>query len=907
MGQQIHGHNMNLRPSQLPQNFANPQMQNAMQTMNMQNQQQSQQSVNQHPQNLGNMMMAGSQPQMQHGVQVQNLNPNVPRQMGTGLTMEEMQQVQLIAQQLRTRATPEDLEQVKANIQSAPLEQKQKWQQQGMDPIMVYYRQHALRLFWNKKKEVAMQQQQLRQRQQQQQHHQQQVQATVNLGMTTGPQQGLSMPQNAPGNALQQFAAVSAGQGYNSTFSGTMQNFGNILGLQQDALRSQERGQVVVPVSGNPSNPQQPPQGLMQATMQQNSMSQPNPPRTNFTAQQLMAAQEKMQQDARLQTHARNGGALQGQIPPEHNLQGQAGGLNSSMGQIMSQQSPAMPNLNRPLGPSMPMTQHQGPIQNRPQVPPSQLAPNNAMTGNPHSQQLQAFLATLPLDMQQKYQSMSQEQKMGIFQSYMKQSRTRQPQIPQNQIGRQIPVHTPGPVTQNFNTFNPSVSQPQDGSQGTQGRGFEPHPQPQVPQQPLPARNPQNPPILNTQQVAFMDAQPFPPNMINAQDMHRLPPQGVRLWRELKSWVQQNMPEEILTKLKNLQALHFQDYARKSQQQRQAGNALGQPVHLQQTGPAPQAQMLQARGILPPTQMGMGVPMPLGMPVNPPPSAAQLQQIRAQYPETRQLSDENIRAYFIKSKMAEQYKMQQAQNAQRAQFQQHQKQNFASSGQNVQGQSQKPPTPGQQPAAHPGTPLKVQDTPLSHTPHTPVRVLTQNQLSQKGLKRSNDDTVSEGPNSKPGQPQLQQRKVDPPRKQAASSQKPQGLPQAQQQQQQQQSSQYEAELRNQAARTDPMQQGSQKAQTGTVSSAPHPMTEQQKAALMEKYNEIERGVSRLYHQTPHQEVQMDPVVKSQMVAALEKHKVNLKKAHQATMQYFFVTRDQKRTEELIRLVSYSGF
>ena len=737
MQQQMRNANIQIsRSAHFPQSLQTEQGNGSLQASPMPKQQQPFEQLQQQQFLPGNGLV-NAQLSMQQFQQNPNLSQNLGRQMlphaaQVTFSPQENQQINMMAQQVRQKATPQDIENIRQKLNNAPPNQKLAWQQQNIDPMAWYFRKLAHSNFMQlKQRQIAAQQP---------------VQISTADGMSMAPQQSLSMPQTSSSIANQQFGAAPAPQGFDPAYGGNFQQFGSqILGLQQQGLRSQEEGQVVVPASGTQKPPQQQHQqtAAMQAMPQHPSMSQPNPPRSIPNHPQFLLQQEKMQQVARMQAQAQiqNAGGMQIQLSPHNTLQGQAGGLNGHMSQAVSQQSPAMPTLNRPLGPNMQQPPNHGTPPQRQQNNSSQgqsqdsgmlnqlgqqmqQAPglvnpmnNSVMMGDQQRPQQMPFMnvQNMPPEMKAKLLSLPPEQQRPFMINLQKQigERHRQqalssksmssaPSAPardlridhQAQLNGQRTVQRgqdPATLSQNTSNGPPNVSQPQDMSSITaSGQQVIPVPTPgagQTFQQPKQQANQlrlsqsQSAP-LTEEQTRKMDEQPFPPTMLASQVMHSLFPQGLRLWGELKEWVKENvnnMPADMSDKLKGLQRLHFQNlvakqamHHRQQQRLRQQANNESQQTSApsQQSGPAPPAQMVPPPNSQTPmpNMNPTSIPLPRSMPQTPVHSP---EEIRIQYPHFKDWSDERIKDFMLTKKrqlMEQQSAQRQNSTLQQAQY-----------------------------------------------------------------------------------------------------------------------------------------------------------------------------------------------------------------------------------------------
>ncbi len=194
-------------------------------------------------------------------------------------------------------------------------------------------------------------------------------QAQNNQNMQPGMIQQMQMPGNMQPNmgVPQGHPGMVGAQDMNPNFLGNMDH---IRGQQQDGLRSQEAGQLVVPASsGVPArmNPQFPnmlqQQGANRGPMMNPGLAAQQQQQWN-NAQQ--AQHEKMQSvhlqaQAQAQVQAQAQARLNAQARAAQQISMVGGGVNPQ--QIPMSQSPAMPMLNRPMNQ---ISQPQGTPQPRP-------------------------------------------------------------------------------------------------------------------------------------------------------------------------------------------------------------------------------------------------------------------------------------------------------------------------------------------------------------------------------------------------------------------------------------------------------------------------------------------------------------------------------------------------------------
>lgn len=944
-----------------------PQFQGSMQTSRMPMQQQQY--------NTADGLNLAQAP-IQQMPQLQNIPQNTPRQVPqnagqVNITAQENQQINLMAQQLRVSTSPQELEGIKERIRNAAPNQKMLWEQQRIDPMALWFRRSAATKFMNQKARGVL--------------AQQQVQPNIPDGLPVTPQQPHASISNTSNPANQQFGSTPGTQAFDPVFGGNMQQFGSqILGLQQQGLRSQEEGQVVVPASGAPTAPpQHQQQGVGQAITQHPSMNQPNTSRSNANHPQFLLQQEKMQQVARMQAQAQiqNAGGVQLQ-PSQHNiLQGQAGGLN--MSQMIPQQSPAMPNLNRPIGPSMQQQQQQN--YGTPQARQHSSVPQNQTTdGAPQNQRMQQVqgannglsapqigneqwknlqlpdMRQFPVSVQQKLASLPPEQQKPFLLNLQRARMTNMARAKalnglssgQEYIGdHQPPSNGQRPVqrnqghpsdVQNPGAFLPTAIPLQDaslmakpGQQPASAQGLEQRPLQQPQQLNQPRMSQAAASHMSEEQVQRMDLQPYPPNILTNQVEDSLPPQGVRLWGDLKAWVAQNidsMPPGILDKLKNLQGLHFQNLVTRQSVTVQAQKArlLGQNLvpqtstPFQQPGPAPPAQMVPTRSNQPLTH---ATTMPRTLSESQPPSAEQILNLRNRFPQMKDWPENRIgevmlqrkRVYMEQLAQHQATNTQQAQyeNLQRAQNQQPQRQVFMPNMQSEQGHSQQATIQAQQaipnstkaPALLNGLSAvrnnsQAQQARGAARPANPPQPLP----SQKGTKRTNEDDVIEVPN--PNIALQQHRRLQQSGKQGTSAQNTNASqarreqpPATVQHQQLQQPSQYELELRKQAAQTTAVSQQQQLGLRPNVvpDHAPQSGEEHEKMKQNIKFKQILNEVAQ---SLPHRKsILVDPPTRERMVQLLKENVEVIKRVQSIEQVFYGLTRNEEMTKDLIRTVS----
>ncbi|OKL60313.1 hypothetical protein UA08_04131 [Talaromyces atroroseus] len=435
-------------------------------------------------------------------------------------------------------------------------------------------------------------------------------------------------------------------------------NVENIQGQQADGLRSQEAGQLVVPAS-NASMSSQPsfanPSGLFQpGALPQNTQTNLNRP---VNPQQLLAQQQQQLQNAQnAQTsqfqapgQVQNPAQAQARAQAAHNakmaMSTQAGGQNASqLNQNMPHQSPAMPMLNRPVGPNM--SPAQAAAQGR---PPSR---QPGMNGQQQQTMRPQIPPNLPPAMQERLSQMTPDQ-MNAFLLAQRRMMSNNPAARMN--GQSLPMQTnlsqPSQGGGQFNDPNMRTSMalqqsldgiaggPQNNPmfQGQQQLSLQQQQLLRQQQQLMRSQNQNS--DLSLDQIRDMDRMPFPPAMINSSIIPTVP-KGISNWGQLKGWVVQN-PQILgsvdFAKLLDLQRLH---YTHTTPQQREAARLNEQAAQANWAG-NPQPFM---SGQNAPT----GRPQPL-MPPGPPVTATDILNARQRVgSQSQNWTDEQVKALIIK-------------------------------------------------------------------------------------------------------------------------------------------------------------------------------------------------------------------------------------------------------------------
>ena len=640
--------------------------------------------------------------------------------------------------QIIAQTTPKDrLEQIQNQVQAVAPNYRQNPAMQNVDPLTYYFRNHATHRYIAQKAHLANQRNQV----------------TGAPGMGLMPQQLRSTPQDEAPQA-----AGAPPPNFDSS---------RILVQQQNALRSQEAGQMVVPASNSQAMIDQP-INVRGTAQQPNGQGNGGRPMQNPT--QPFYPQPNTQQ-VHMQPQSGNYGNIPNQSP-QLNLQGQPHGLGT--------------NLNRAFG--SPNMQAQAPASvwgpQRPQPPQQkdqhQMKPQQPMqpSGQPEcpnagQQRPRPLLLNMPPEMQQRLASMPEEQRNNVLAQL--QERQRLGMLRRQQTMRDT-ASKPGP---NVMGTQPGQQPPAMVQQLESVQHNVPLQRPQQQQHPnmnlLDQHRVANI-ALTDEQVRQMDRQNFPLAIFSGA-LSTIP-KDIKTWGQLKHWVAQNqstLPSGILAKLRGLQGLHYENisnFQRGRMRQGQAGPqgqvGPGRMGQVQGQG-NPQSQAPQAQMIAPPNNaaplVGFNTPHmqnPTGAPTLPQPTPQEIQASRAGLPDRlKALTDEQIRVQILKQRQHELLKIAQGHPGMAPQQQAHISQ--------LQMVQQPPAQPTQfqtavnqkpQPAPSQAMTSRQQPQPsprLSATPKPsaakqpqPTRAAStaskQGQPNQKGIKRNSNDDVVEVPN-----------------------------------------------------------------------------------------------------------------------------------------------------------------
>ena len=828
--------------------------------------------------------------QSQHQPQQPQNIPGRPQNGQGGLSQQEMSLVMDLAKQMMGSASEQEKANLRANLQ-AKMDPPtfQRYQQQGIDPAFLFYRNQAVQKL-RMEKQQRMAQSQLGMSQQQQ---------SQTIPTTAPPMQQQRSMNPSPLNGQTQ---PPTSMGGNADLGAFMGNVGNLIDQQQQGVMAQEAGQMVVPVSGAQRNPTPQP-GVMPGQQMTANDQRPGPnpnARVQQQQQQFINAQQaqqaqaqRMQFAAQQQSQAAARASAQ-QKAQQIALQGQPGGMGN--GPMPPQQSPAMRTLNTPLQPPAhpdmgqlnPNAQFGQPIDPR----------SNQRQSGPGNAALAAMFNAIPQDQQQRLQALPPDKLNEVVSKWHQQrmatSQAGRPPMPmqdnsQMRPGQQIPQpgqFNPQNAANQFAMANPGQRPPSSAMTPQQQMVLQQQMIRLQQQNPLQQRTGPGGVLPNEQRIMMqMDSVDFPPLVYTHAQMPRGIPPDVKKWGPLKQWAQNNpiVSPDTLEHIKNFQRMHYQQMVRAK-----AGIQPGAQPGMQPGGPPGQgSKPMVPPGMSAPVVNMVPNPMPIGMPPGQlrQPTQQEIQQARA-HPSGKMLhaTDDQIRNFLIR-----QYNSITPQQQQRqAQFQLQ----MASQGQ----QPHPGPLPGQPPpvgAAGIQQPKQTQaETSAPNTstannnraarPATNGRGAPQNsspaQALKNNLKRASSDDVVEVPNPNT---QPQNRSVP----QSNHGQQPTL------QQPRQLTAQQIAQLDPQARKV--YEQGVQTWKTQRIA--------QTNAEDLKKLKAI--SSEELSHaREPLPDIPMDPKTKDAMIRLLSQINQPLSNVAKAVPRWFAVTHDENRARTFFRAV-----
>ena len=677
--------------------------------------------------------------------------------------------------------SPDQMSHIQKIILSIPADQRQQMHSQGISPAQAVFRQQAMKRVLQ---ERAVQQQRAGQ-----------APHPLDRGAVSQPGRPASQVSMRQG---QQVPPPPTPQRHDPTFE-------QFIGQQQDALRHQEAGQVVVPASQGA-----PPQvrGTPHTQPQGQFGTRPVQPPSNFQ-QQPPAVWNTPQGQPQNVPHTN-----QPQIPPptsnltnmpvqtvqQQALQGQLGGLDNSRAQRTPQQNPNLPTLNRPLNPpnqgqnaqkqaqpnaksgakSVPSGQQAAVTNGQPGV-----GQQSASSNLQQQQRLHRLVASIP-----------EGQRAAFIEGLRQKQERKKAEEAASQAGAQgapgapgapvAPMGGPGNKSQPVPKANPNVPQPLTNAVNRPtGPG-------QVQQQPTPmngGRGQQQkfaPISLDENTTRMMDTLEFPRGLLNLAGENAKVPENIKQWGQLKQWVLQNssiLPTGSIQKVTGLQSIVYQQKLVNSNQTKEALKA----AHSQgitrptQPGVAPAALMVAPKSSQNLMQGSTQAPTS-STPALPQPTIHEIAAARAQLPaNVKNASDDQLRAMIMNKRRNEYYKAIEGQSLTQQQQQQYRMnvlriQHQQSNGQQVQGLMQ-PNQHGQNQQSQPGqqwsqpqTTQKVAQPnpqqakqPQSSRSGPQVSVPQSNQIG--GKSNNNSDDVIEVPD-----PKLSQQQPRPPNIKGSQSQ-----------------------------------------------------------------------------------------------------------------------------------------
>ena len=924
------------------QQFMNPQqpqiamMQQQMALQGMSQNQFQQQSYptpqQTHVQNLGNPMQhhapqsqrpvqSGNPIEMQqnmtNGPPVPNMNQRALQPQGQSqFSPQEQAQIMQMAEHMAQNLTQEQMQNVQRLIMSLPVEQRQLMQSQGINPAHAVFRQHAVRKFLQDR---SLQQQRA-------------AQGTHPLERGGAVSQQGRPPSQIPMHPGQPLPPQATPQHHEPSFD-------QFLGQQQEALRHQEAGQVVVPASQGA-----PPQVRGTAHPQQQGQfgARPVQPPHNFQQQPPAVWNTPQGQhpnippttQPQIPPQTSNVAHIPRQTPQQQALQGQLGGLDNSHAQQTPQQNPKMPTLNRPLNP--PSQAQNAQRQGQPN-------PKTGALNNPSGQQAGTVNGQpnvgqppMPPNVQKfhKYvSSMPEPQRTAFLIEFKKRQEGKRAENVQSaaqsgSLGASVaPMGGQGSKAQSTPKPNPSIVQPPPNPVNR------PNGQAQVSQQPAPSNEVRNsqqkfaPIALDQNTTRMMDAIDFPRSLLSVAGANAKVPEQIKNWGQLKLWVHQNsqiLPTDSLQKIVGLQSIVYQQKAAQNHQQNalNQGQLQGNPRPTQ-PGVAPAAQMV-APNSSQASMRGSTAPVPnSSMPVLPPPTMQEVAAARAQLPaEVKGVSDEQLRQMISNKKQLAYLKAMQGQpnlTLQQQQLQHQQQQQYQNLIRKQQSQSSLQPNPtsqlptaqrGQNHQSQPGQQWQqsqaaqkvnqsnAQQPKLPQTNRS-VPQASGPQPNQKiGRRPNTSDDVVEVPDPKLSQQPTRPSNIKPPQPQP-QLQPPVNNASAQMTLEKyksltpEQKARFPAAQRAGAQRLGQNVQGQSLAEAVNQNVAPNPGRDV-------RVNQLKSEIMR--HISPRQPVPMSPNTRARMIEKLKTAGVMSQRLEHSLPLYLSLSKDEEKTKELLRSV-----
>jgi len=691
--QQMHMQGMIPTQNQFQQTFGVPQMphQNQRPNISIQQQQQMQQQQMQQQRQMQQMAMGNPMAMQQQFANGQPV-PNVPQPTPQNpFTREEQTRILQIATEMARDLSVQDRQDLARLAQQMPDERRQQIQSRGVNPINSMLHQRATQKFMIEKRNAM-----------------QLAQQRNNAGLATGNVQ-MPQPRPSPKPPLQH-----PGQQQQPHDQNAAGNVDQILGRQQEALRHQEAGQVVVPASNGqraveqqraPSRVQRTPRQQPQAQFNAGRPMQfPNPfqqqPQHFWNNMQgpPQNGQQNIQQTPQMsaQPPTPNIPNMQGQNQQQPALQGQLGGLNNNIGARTPRQAQGMPTLNQPMDPP-------GQAQNVPSPRPTPQVNNKAGQGNgrnvqngpsalqrtasgqpPANQQrqgpdlsmhamrntptmpepLRQHLAKFPDDKRAAFIAQMQARKEEMIRVQAAENGTSSVQNLQSRLQPPFGLQ-PGKVNQGGQDLSAQVAPPMKVNKSQQSappvtqftQGNQQPGAPDIRKLTMEEGKRTNFPV-SEQQLSRMEDSLYPPKFFNVANTSTRPPDDVRTWRQLKDWMSANAqmaPPGALDQVKYLQRQQF--YLVMGEQRAvQAGQRRPMISSNQQTNAAPPADMVPPSGNQQPMPAFNGGPSgPVDMSQLAQITVPEIQNVRNYLaPNMRNMNDDQIRLIILRNRQQEQ-------------------------------------------------------------------------------------------------------------------------------------------------------------------------------------------------------------------------------------------------------------
>lgn len=916
------------------QNFLH--LRNQMQATPLPGQQPPQPPMGTPNQGLPQNLTQNQQQQFQANMEQQRAQQNAPGRPGGPPPMSA--QDNALVQELTNRLMGQIGEEEKINLRNN-LQQRldpsvlQRYQAQGVDPVIVYFRNQALTRLRNEKQARMTQQ----------------TQQQIAMG-----QQPQNMPSAAPPMQSQRSVNPSPlpGQAQPPTSMSGNPDFGSFMGnmenlaaqQQQQGVMAEQAGQMVVPASGAPRNAT--PQPGVMAGPPTNMNGQGNVANPNARAQQQqqqMLHAQQMQQQQRLHQSMQQQSQAQARLNAQNKaqqigLQGQHGGMGS--GPVPPQQSPAMATLNAPMRtPSQQMSHPE-----TPQVNPAakfgapldprfmqgnQRQPGNVMgmaginpeTFNSMGPQMQQQLATLPPEKLQEVVSKWNEARAAQGM----QMQNGRPQMPmqgnaQARPGQQIqqPFNVPNPVNQ-FGLQNPGQRAPPSMVNGMnptqqmvlahQMANMRPN---QMQQRGMPMNH-------ETQQLAAqMDQYPIPPVLHNHASMPQGIPPEIKKWGQLKQWTMQNaqnlgLPPNSLEAVKQLQSMHYRQILQmKRQQQTQGGAMQSGPQGPQAGNPTvPPGMAAPVAPMVPnPMQMQNGMNVALPGQIRQP-TQQEIHNIR-NHPSGKMATatDDQIRTLFMRNMQNQQAQAQQSQmtpqqQQQRQQMMQHMQLQRMQQANAQQNHQQPPQTQSNaQPQAKPAAVVPPKQPQQAAEPASSAA----NNANANRTARSQQNAKTQAQNSSPAQPAKNLKRAssddvvevpNPNAQQARPAQPPAQGPN--------QPSQMRVPLTPaQVASLNPDQRKKYEQMLQLSQASMANRTMQVDPAMQEKLENIKKEEREKFRDS-HQDIPMDEATRKQTAARIMQIVGPLTNVGKILSRWFQITLDEETARKYCRAVSYRLF